>query len=264
MNSKPISYLQTDSRWANISYSVPGETTTIGKSGCGPTSAAMLLATLTGDTAINPKTECAWALAHGYKALNSGTYYGYFTPAFLRYGITCTKLNGATIYGNSTSKYHAQAKAALERGDYVIACMGKGNWTSSGHYVVVYGIDGDTVYINDPASTKTRRTAGSYSLFKQQVKYYWVISTPTKKEKTDMNMEETRAIAREVAVQVVQENTPIATVYNSVADCPDWARPTIQKMVDKGFVNGELDGQLNLSYDLLRLFVVNDRAGLYG
>jgi hypothetical protein len=181
--TQPVYYLQTDKKWASIDYSAKGESTTIGASGCGPTAMAMVLATWA-DSSVTPKTECAWALANGYKAPHSGTYYGYFVPAGKRYGLTVKQLNSANIYGNSTSAYHAQAKAAIDRGCLVIACMGKGNWTSSGHYVVVWDIKGDTIYINDSASTKTSRTRGSYNLFKQQVKYYWTIEPPTKKTTT--------------------------------------------------------------------------------
>ena len=39
MNKKPVSYLQTDSRWKNKPYRVKGENATIGGSGCGPTAA---------------------------------------------------------------------------------------------------------------------------------------------------------------------------------------------------------------------------------
>jgi hypothetical protein len=139
----------------------------------------MVLATWA-DKNVTPKTECAWALKNGYKALKSGTYYSYFVPAFKRYGLKCTQLNGASIYGNSNSAHHATAKAAVDSGDLVIACMGKGTWTSSGHYVVVWKISGNTIFINDPASSKLIRTQGSYSSFKSQVKYYWVIKNPGK------------------------------------------------------------------------------------
>lgn len=184
MAIQPINYWQTDPRWKNISYAVKGESSTIGGSGCGPTSAAMILATWA-DKNVTPKTECAWALKNGYKALNSGTYYSYFVPAFKRYGLKCTWLSSTNIYGNSTSPLHAQAKAAVDRGDLVIACMGKGNWTRSGHYIVVWKISGNTVYINDPASTKLARTQGDYSVFKKQVKYYWVITNPGTAPKTE-------------------------------------------------------------------------------
>ena len=50
--------------------------------------------------------------------------------------------------------------------------------------------------------------------------------------------------------------------FNTVDSVPEWAQPTVQKMLDKGLLNGDGQG-LDLSRDMLRLFVVNDRAGLY-
>lgn len=180
VNQQPVLYYQTDPRWKNIPYAVQGEKATIGGSGCGPTAMAMVLATWA-DPSVTPQSECAWALRNGYKCLNSGTYYSYFVPAARRYGLVCQQLNGASIYGNANSSYHQQAKNALDRGDFVIACMGKGNWTRSGHYVLVWGVEGNMVYINDPASSKVARTRGNWLVFKQQVKYYWVIRRPESK-----------------------------------------------------------------------------------
>ena len=50
--------------------------------------------------------------------------------------------------------------------------------------------------------------------------------------------------------------------FNTVDSLPDWAKDTVQKMLDKGLLNGDGQG-LDLSRDMLRLFVVSDRAGLY-
>jgi len=50
--------------------------------------------------------------------------------------------------------------------------------------------------------------------------------------------------------------------YNNIESLPDWARPTIQKMIDKGLLNGN-GTSLDLSLDMIRMFVINDRAGLY-
>lgn len=177
VNPQPVLYYQTDPKWKTIPYAVKGESSTIGGSGCGPTSMAMVLATWA-DPSVNPKTECMWALSHGYKAKGQGTYYGYFVPAAKRYNLTCYQLNSASIYGNPGSTHHTTAKNAVDNGDFVIACMGRGNWTRSGHYILLWGVDGDIVYINDPASTNISRTRGSLSLFRQQVKYYWVIKRP--------------------------------------------------------------------------------------
>ena len=177
VNKEPVSYLQTDPRWKNVPYAVKGENSTIGESGCGPTAMAMVLATWA-DPSVNPKTECMWALSHGYKYLNQGTAYTYFKPAAARYGLECRQITPSYIYGNANSPYHEEAKKALDNGDFVIACMGKGTWTKSGHYVLVWGVEGNLVYINDPASTKLIRTRGNYLVFKQQVKHYWIVKRP--------------------------------------------------------------------------------------
>lgn len=50
--------------------------------------------------------------------------------------------------------------------------------------------------------------------------------------------------------------------YNTVAECPDWARETVQKLIDKGYLSG--DGQsLDLSRDMVRILVIQDRAGSF-
>ena len=97
MNKRPVSYLQTDPRWAKKPYRVPGETATIGGSGCGPTAAAMAIETLTGRT-FTPVDACKWSVDHGYKAKNQGTYYGYFVPQFRTFGIECRQLLGSSIH----------------------------------------------------------------------------------------------------------------------------------------------------------------------
>lgn len=236
--TQPVSYLQTDPKWGSLDYSAPGEKTTIAASGCGPTAMAMVLATWA-DPSVTPKTECAWALAHGYKAPHQGTYYGYFEPAGARYGLRVTRLNYASLYGKSTSAYHAQVKDALDRGELVIACMGPGNWTSSGHYVLAWKIDGDTIYINDPASTKAARTKGSYSLFRQQVKYYWVIERPEqpKEEEDDMDINKLlKEITNEQAYQLVQK----AELHAKSLPEPDWSvqEGAWTKAVQTGLTDG--------------------------
>ena len=60
--------------------------------------------------------------------------------------------------------------------------------------------------------------------------------------------------------------------YNKISEMPSYAQPTIIKMVDGGFIGGCGTGakdennrpaDLDLSMDMIRVFVTNDRAGLY-
>lgn len=50
--------------------------------------------------------------------------------------------------------------------------------------------------------------------------------------------------------------------FNKIEDVPSYAKPTIQKLIDKGLLKGN-DIGLDLSEDMIRMFVINDRAGLY-
>ena len=53
--------------------------------------------------------------------------------------------------------------------------------------------------------------------------------------------------------------------YNYIDNnMPEWARATVVKMTQNGFLKGDEKGNLRLSEDMLRLFVVMDRADLFG
>ena len=52
-------------------------------------------------------------------------------------------------------------------------------------------------------------------------------------------------------------------VYRYTCDLPDWARPTVQRLMDKGIYQGAAEDDLNLPESLMRALVINDRAGLY-
>jgi len=124
----------------------------------------MCIATLK-DKSVTPKTCCDWSMAHGYKALNQGTYYSYFAPQMAAYGISCHQLaKGA----------YDEAMSLLKQGYYIIALMGKGLWTSGGHFVLVWWADGH-IRINDPASTAEARLNGDIATFKAQAKYFWAV-----------------------------------------------------------------------------------------
>lgn len=249
MNKRPVSYLQTDPRWKNKPYRVKGENATIGGSGCGPTAAAMLIETITGKT-FTPEDACNWSMAHGYKALNQGTYYAYFTPQFAEFGIDCQMLNWTNTYGKPDHPNHGKVVEKLKEGYYAIALMNKGLWTSSGHFVVLWWQD-DKVRINDPASTKDARVNGDIRTFRSQAKYYWLIDA---REYNNANDEE-------------EEEMP---VYEKLNDVPAAYRPAVQKIMEKGALSGYSDPDpsrlddnvLKVSEDFCRIAVVLNNLGL--
>ena len=54
------------------------------------------------------------------------------------------------------------------------------------------------------------------------------------------------------------------TMYKKIENVPDWAKNTIQKLVDKKVLNGDVQGNLNISGDMTRILVILDRLGLLG
>ena len=192
MAKKPKIYRQTDKRWAKKPYRVKGkENSTIGGSGCGPTSAAMLVATLA-DEKVTPVDACNWAVKNGYKAVGQGTYYTFFEPYFKKYGIKCEMVSWVNSYHKKNTTPDKLALAALKAGKYVIACMGPGIWTRGGHFIVVYAYKDGKVYINDPASSASARAVNSWANFQYEAKYYWIITPPESKKEIKATKKETK------------------------------------------------------------------------
>lgn len=98
----------------------------------------------------------------------------------------------------------------------------------------------------------------------QEMKDYWngkkvEDNAMTSEEKAKFN--ELVNIVSELQASVDKLTNPM--IYNYIDNnMPEWARPTIQKLVDKGILQGDENG-LGLTYSDLRYLVWNDRAGLY-
>lgn len=171
----PIYYMQNDSRWKSKPYRVHGkENSTIGSAGCGPTSAAMILATFVNKD-ITPVTTANWSMANGFKAVNQGTYYTYFKAQFAKYNMVSKQLNPASVYHNKNASVHNTALNELKAGKWLICCMGPGIWTKAGHFILVYKYENGKVYINDPASKASNRICNTWENLKYEVKYYFSI-----------------------------------------------------------------------------------------
>lgn len=122
-------YSQKDKRWANSSY---GDGT-IWEAGCGPTSLAMVISGLTNNT-VNPKTVSNWAAANGYKQEDGGSYWSLIPNAANHWGLSAT-----AVSRNNPNK----VIEALSNGYPVIVCMGRGHFTTTGHFIVLRGLTKD-------------------------------------------------------------------------------------------------------------------------
>ena len=144
-------YNQTDSRWRNHQYSSIGDSSqTIGTSGCGPTSAAMIVTATKGT--ITPDTMGDLFVQYGYRSSNNGTYWSAFRWVADVFDI-----------GYQETSSLDTAIELVRNNNYVVVSVGNGLFTTGGHFIVIVGIDGNTLEIYDPYlysgkfDTSTRR-----------------------------------------------------------------------------------------------------------
>ena len=160
-NGVPI-LMQWDDRWGYASYC----NTTIGISGCGPTCLSMVYIALTGDTLYNPLKMARFSEQNGYVVENIGTSWSLFTQGATSLG----------LYSNTLSVNEKNISNSLNQGKYIIASMGPGTFTSSGHFIVISGFNGYSFTINDPFNKKFSSQNWSYSEFGNQIKSMWALS----------------------------------------------------------------------------------------
>lgn len=144
-------YSQIDNRWKNNLYTSTGnKTQTIGSSGCGPTCASMVVSSIKG--IITPPQMAEIFVQNGYRSSNNGTYWSAYRAVADQFNIGYTETSDIQ-----------KAIDLLKNKNYVIASCGNGLFTTGGHYIVIAGIEENTLKIYDPYlyngkfETSTRR-----------------------------------------------------------------------------------------------------------
>jgi uncharacterized protein YgiM (DUF1202 family) len=159
-------YSQADSRWASIPYtSINKSSQTIKSSGCGPTSAAMVVSSSIG--AITPPTMAKLYVDNGYRTANNGTAWAAFsfTADYFDFNEFYTTTSYSKVYN-----YLKTDKNNDGVSDYfVIASCGPGLWTTGGHYIALMGDSDGTLRVHDPyyyagKYTTTSRKAANVSM----------------------------------------------------------------------------------------------------
>ena len=145
-----IKYLQWDDKWNKVKYSTHTSTQTIGNSGCGPVSMAMILATWE-NSKITPVECCEEALKNGYRTYNNGTAWGYFKYVFTHHDCFSKYVETSSV---------STLTAALREGALAVCSMNSNDnnfFTTGGHFVVAVGCDSNYIYYNDPNKSETPR-----------------------------------------------------------------------------------------------------------
>lgn len=135
-----VYFNQLDERYAGKPYG----TDHIGGYGCGPTSMAMVVSSLAGET-VDPERMAQWAYENGYWCKGSGSYHALIPGAAENWGLAVS---------GCTPSEPQRLLDALADGKLVVAIMSKGHFTSSGHFIVLRGVKNGKILVADPASYK--------------------------------------------------------------------------------------------------------------
>lgn len=87
-------------------------------------------------------------------------------------------------------------------------------------------------------------------------------SLQNQEELTMAQYNELKALINELATAVESLENPV--VYDRVdSEMPDYAKPTIQKLMNKGYLKGDGSGRLGLDTNMIRILVILDRSGAF-
>jgi len=160
-----VYYNQLDERFASEPYG----TDHIGGYGCGPTSMAMVVSSLTSDT-VDPIQMARWSYENGGWCSKSGSYHALIPSA--------AKAWGLPVEGCTASEPQ-RIVDALADGKLVVAIMSKGHFTSSGHFIVLRGVTSDgKILVADPASYSRSEKQWDLSIILSEASKYAAAGGP--------------------------------------------------------------------------------------
>lgn len=154
--------MQWDLRWGYNDY---GDSM-IGVAGCGPTCMAMAYLYQTGDTQTNPRTMAEYASENGY-CTKSGTSWDFFTDGAA----------GLGLFGRELPLDEVIMKRALDEERVIICSMRPGDFTTTGHFILLRGYDESGFFVNDPNSRKNSEKQWDFDTLKGQIKCLWEIGS---------------------------------------------------------------------------------------
>lgn len=153
-------FLQWDERWGYAPY---GESN-IGLAGCGPTCLAMVLYSMTGNEKITPDVIAQYSMDNGYYVEGTGTSWALMSDVCTNYGISSYQITNT----------EENLKDALDKGRPLICSMGPGDFTTAGHFIMIYGYNEEGFFVNDPNSRARSAKRWSYDEIGDQIRAIWV------------------------------------------------------------------------------------------
>ena len=155
-------FLQWDKRWGCLAY---GDDSNVAISGCGPTTLAMAVVALTGNEEATPAAIAKFAMQEGFYMSGTGTMWSLMTEGAAAYGVRSEQINIS----------QTEIKQHLDQGDIVICSVRQGDFTTGGHFILLYDYDDEGFSINDPFSLYRSGQKWDYGKIRSQIKAVWAL-----------------------------------------------------------------------------------------
>ena len=154
-------FLQWDTRWG---YEIYGSDC-IAITGCGPTCLAMVGYHLTGSPEFTPEKVADFAWNNDYYVAGHGSSWTLISEGSGMLGLEATEL----------PLVKEIMVESVEAGKPVILAMGPGDFTTSGHYIVLTGWEDGAFQVNDPNSVINSEQLWTYEALESQIRNIWSI-----------------------------------------------------------------------------------------
>ena len=158
MDSVPL-FVQWDKRWGYEKYSG----NFFAASGCGPTTLSMVVVYLTHNRDASPLAVAKYSKEAGYSVDGSGSSWTLISEGCRHYGVKA----------KTVSLDESRMKAELDAGHPIVVNVGPGDFTDTGHFMVITGYDDEGFSINDPNSIEKSGKRWLFKNISSQIRAVW-------------------------------------------------------------------------------------------
>lgn len=158
MDSVPL-FVQWDKRWGYEKYSG----NFFAASGCGPTTLSMVVVYLTHNRDASPLAVAKYSKEAGYSVDGSGSSWTLISEGCRHYGVKA----------KTVALDESRMKAELDAGHPIVVNVGPGDFTDTGHFMVITDYDDEGFSINDPNSIEKSGKRWLFKNISSQIRAVW-------------------------------------------------------------------------------------------
>lgn len=162
LSNKESIVLQWDERFGIAPY---GDSI-VALSGCGPTCLSIISLYLNPDNALTPPEIADFSAKNSYYVSGVGTDWSLMTAGASHLG----------LQGTQISLSESVINTYLDRGNPIVCSVGPGDFTTTGHFIVLLKTSDGKYVVRDPNSIERSKKLWTYEDLSSQIRNLWAFS----------------------------------------------------------------------------------------